>query len=428
MKKIERVAFALLNSAWTESDLADIVSQITRPSVQAKFFSSELVARFPIAPSPQRLIRFLLRTKLGNEFRLRLLRRYEAASQCKTNVMRAAVDQAKEWGVLDLATVESVCDLVGLPIPLVTWIAQGHRENYCLKLIKKRSSGYRLLEAPKSKLKAAQRIIAMHILNSVPAHNAAHGFTRRRSAITFVEPHVGKPVLLRMDLLDFFPTIKASRVFGLFRSLGYPYAVTQLLTNLCTTASPIEALELAFSQNENMHRETRDRMRALYGDPHLPQGAPTSPQLANLIAYRLDCRLMGLAESAGLSYTRYADDLLFSGEKYFGRTAKSFAQQVALIAFEEGFEVNFRKTRIMRRATRQFAAGIVLNRRTNLQRDDYDNLRAILHNCAKSNPSDQNKEAHPDFRSHLLGRINWVKQLNTSRGEKLMKTFNAIRW
>ena len=433
MRKIERVAFAILNSAWTESDLAEIIGAIARPSFKTRFFSSELIARFPIAPSPSRLIDFLSRTKLGNEFRLRLLQRYESANQCKLNVMRAPLEQAKHWGAVDLPTVSDLAELVGLPISLLTWLAQDRHAHYRLQVIQKRSRGLRLLEAPKSHLKSVQRHVAKQILDAVPGHSAAHGFTRRRSAITFVDPHVAKPVILRMDLMDFFPSIHASRVFAVFRSLGYPYAVTQVLTNLCTAAVSFDALETAMLHIEPQggqaqSRQAQDRLRKLYCDRHLPQGAPTSPKLANLIAYRLDCRLHGLAESAGVVYTRYADDLLFSGNHYFGRTAKSFAHQAAVIALEEGFEVNYRKTRVMRRATRQFAAGIVLNRRTNLQRDDYDNLRAILHNCVKSNPADQNRDAHSDFRSHLLGRINWVKQLNPQRGEKLMKTFNAIRW
>ena len=171
-----------------------------------------------------------------------------------------------------------------------------------------------------------------------------------------------------------------------------------------------------------------DRLRLLYCRKHLPQGAPTSPALANLIAYRLDCRLSGLAANAGVSYTRYADDLLFSGAKDFGRFAKSFAIKVGSIAIDEGFQVQFRKTRIMRAATQQSAAGIVLNQGTNARRSEFDLLKAILFNCVRQGPSTQNRKCVSDFQSHLRGRINWVRQLNPARGEKLMAMFHSVDW
>ena len=86
-----------------------------------------------------------------------------------------------------------------------------------------------------------------------------------------------------------------------------------------------------------------ERAHLLYRRPHLPQGAPTSPALANLCAFRLDRRLSGLAEAAGARYTRYADDLAFSGDVPFGRMAERFSVQVAAIVAEEGFSVAARK-------------------------------------------------------------------------------------
>ena len=171
-----------------------------------------------------------------------------------------------------------------------------------------------------------------------------------------------------------------------------------------------------------------ERLRRFYCRKHLPQGAPTSPSLANLIAYRLDCRLSGLARNAEVSYTRYADDLLFSGLRDFGRIAKSFAIRVGSIALDEGFQVQHRKTRIMRAATQQIAAGIVINKITNIRRSEFDVLKAILFNCTRYGPSTQNRDALPDFQSRLRGRIDWVRQLNPARSEKLMEMFHAIDW
>src|SRR5262249_23329973 len=153
-------------------------------------------------------------------------------------------------------------------------------------------------------------------------------------------------------------------------------------------------------------------VRALYARPHLPQGAPTSPALANVCTYRADCRLSGLAKSAGAVYTRYADDLAFSGDDDFDRRAERFSVHVAAILHEEGLSVNHRKTRIMRRGVRQRLAGVVANERLNVARDDFDRLKAILTNCVRHGPESQNRDGHPSFRSHLEGRVGFVESIN----------------
>ena len=148
--------------------------------------------------------------------------------------------------------------------------------------------------------------------------------------------------------------------------------------------------------------------RALYSRPHLPQGAPNSPALANLCAYRVDCRLAGLAKSAGAQYTRYADDLAFSGGEAFERCVERFRTHVVAILREESFSVHHRKTRIMR-------AG-------------FDRLKAILTNCVRLGPESQNRDAHPYFRAHLEGRVGFVESINPGRGRRLRAILEQIRW
>jgi hypothetical protein len=166
----------------------------------------------------------------------------------------------------------------------------------------------------------------------------------------------------------------------------------------------------------------------LYARPHLPQGAPTSPALANLCTYRIDCRLQGLAQRAGADYTRYADDLAFSGDKAFEKGVNRFSTHVAAILMEEGFNVNFRKTRIMRQGVRQHLTGLVINHHVNVMRPDFDRLKAILTNCIRHGPESQNREDHPLFRFQLDGRIAFVEMVNRAKGERLRKLFSEIEW
>lgn len=162
--------------------------------------------------------------------------------------------------------------------------------------------------------------------------------------------------------------------------------------------------------------------------PHLAQGAPTSPALANLCAWRLDRRCTTLAESIGGRYTRYADDLAFSGDAAFALRIDVLVAALTEITLDEGFALNPAKTRVMRRSRQQRITGIVVNEHNNLDRRSYDRLKAVLNNCCKRGPVGENKQRHPEFRAHLEGRVGWVEQINPRRGAKLRAEFEAINW
>jgi RNA-directed DNA polymerase len=127
-------------------------------------------------------------------------------------------------------------------------------------------------------------------------------------------------------------------------------------------------------------------------------------------------------------YTRYADDLAFSGDGEFARYVKRYAAQIAAIATEEGWPVQHHKTRIMRQGMRQQLAGVVVNTRVNLARDEYDRLKAILTNCVRHGPASQNRDGRPDFSAYLSGKVAWVRSVNEARGSKLQALLARIAW
>jgi hypothetical protein len=135
-----------------------------------------------------------------------------------------------------------------------------------------------------------------------------------------------------------------------------------------------------------------------------------------------------LAEAAEAKYTRYADDLAFSGGGEFARGAERFALRMAAIALEEGFAVNHHKTRIMRQGVRQHLAGLVVNEKVNVDRRHVDELKAILHNCVRFGPESQARDVRGSFREHLLGRIGFVEMVRPERGAQLRRIFDEIRW
>ncbi len=348
----------------------------------------------------------------------------------------APVAAAQEWSVPSIPTSGALARWLGVGVGDLAWFADlqnraatsaGTRlAHYFHQPLVKRDGRIRMLEVPKQNVKEIQRRLLAEIIDRIPPHAAVHGFRLGHSIRTFAAPHVGRRVVLRMDLADFFPAVSLGRIQSLFRTAGYPERVAQMLAGVCTCVTPVEVWQRPAL--DHLPRAARLHYERLYSRRHLPQGAPTSPALANLAAFRLDCRLAALAEAAGATYTRYADDLAFSGDDDFARGVHRFRLHVAAITIDEGFAVNFRKTRIMRHAVRQRLAGIVVNAHPNILRADYDRLKAILTNCVRHGPASQNREGHQDFAAHLLGRVAFVEMVNPQRGERLRELFRRITW
>ncbi|HEX8631920.1 MAG TPA: reverse transcriptase family protein, partial [Catenuloplanes sp.] len=230
----------------------------------------------------------------------------------------------------------------------------------------------RLIEAPKARLRALHRRLLTELFGRIPVHDAVHGFVPGRSAHTFAAAHAGRATVIRVDLTSFFASVTAPRVYGMLRTAGYPEPVAHTLAALCTTRTPAAVVRAASARLPQ-----RAYRQALLRQPHLPQGAPTSPVLANLCGYRLDRRLAGLAAAFDVGYTRYADDLAFSGD-LSGPRARTLVARVGTIAAQEGFRAHPAKTRIRGQGDRQLLAGLVVNHRPAVPRREYDQLRAIL--------------------------------------------------
>lgn len=319
------------------------------------------------------------------------------------------------------ASTGDLAESLNLEIEEVEWFADAQSRlttapeplrHYRVTPIPKRV-GARLLEIPKPRLREIQRKIVRRILDHVPAHGAAHGFVRGRSPRTFGIPHAGREVVISVDLKNFFPSIGINRVVAIFDALGYPKNVAWNLAYLCTTSTPAGRLS-------GLPYAATSLLRAR----HLPQGAPTSPALANLAARMLDIRLTALANSMGLRYTRYADDLAFSGDVDVDKVLWVVGRIVA----DEGFALNPLKTRIRRAHRRQVLTGLVVNDWPAVPRKEYDELRAILHNCARTGPEQQNRADLPDFRAHLYGRIARIGETSTTRRDKLLGMAARVEW
>lgn len=432
------LAEILLSTDWTPKGMEDAVLAALGTKTRRKW-PQRLIAEVlentvtPYAPSPNNLARLILGSRAFRGLRLKDRERplFESFTIGAPEFNPIPVFQNTE--IPELSTPAALAKWLGLPKRHLEWFAdaEGYRasateestRHYFHTWIPKQAGPPRLIEAPKPLLKGVQRKILREILDQVPAHDCAHGFRRRRSCITAAQLHAGEDIVITMDLKDFFPSIAIRSVHGLFRSLGYPWAVARLLAGLCDTATPAWVFDLVAPDNRH-----DAQTRHLFQQRHLPQGAPTSPALANLCARRMDSRLAGLARRLEARYTRYGDDLAFSGDRDFARRATRFTRAVTAICASEGLPVNHRKTRIMRQGDCQRLTGLVVNRHVNVSRAGYDRLKATLWNCLRHGPAKQNRDNHTDFRAHLDGKITWVENVNPHRGYRLRLLFQQVEW
>lgn len=332
---------------------------------------------------------------------------------------RANVERLQQFDLPVLATPAELAAALGISIPKLRWLAW-HTEaaeqiHYIQFTVPKKSGGVRTLAAPHQTIRTCQAWIDRAIVCRVPMHEAAHGFVDNRSTVTNAQPHVGQEVVVNADLRNFFPSITFPRVMGWFRAIGYSPAVATILA-LLTTECPRQEVRLG-----------EQRLWVAIGERSLPQGACTSPALSNAIAYRLDCRLAGLAKTLGWNYTRYADDMTFSTSGDAGRRVGYLLARLRHIALDEGFELHPDKTRVLRPNARQTVTGIVVNERLGVPRRTVRRLRAILHNAQRTGLAAQNRDGHPHFEAWLAGMIAYVRMVNPDQAAGLTDAWERLR-
>ena len=251
-------------------------------------------------------------------------------------------------GVPVIFDFRHLCELLGRTPDFLARAACAPDYFYRSFTIPKRSGGMREISSPYPSLKECQRWIAEQIVGRLPAHPAATAYKPGASILSNVEPHlaIGAEVLI-VDIKDFFPSISKKRLIGWFTSLGYNYEVSIALASLC----------------------------CLQG--HLPQGSPASPHLSNAICRTLDNRLTSISARFGLAYTRYADDMCFSGPN----VPHTLLPLVEEVVRQSGFQLNREKTRLLRpSASSKIVTGINIASGTpRLPRSRRRHLEHLMH-------------------------------------------------
>jgi retron-type reverse transcriptase len=320
------------------------------------------------------------------------------------NFLTAYFLEMSNKGLVCVLNTDHLAHLLNTSHTDLAALAENGARNYFKFHISKKNGGKREILSPRPQLRIVQRKILDTLLHKVPLNNHAEGFRKKRSILTNAQRHTDKQIVVKLDLKDFFPTITASRVKGMFIHMGYPANVADMLTGLTTYRG------------------------------RLPIGSPTSPVISNIICRRMDKRFVNLGRKMDFSYSRYADDLTFSSNNQGIPKLVPFIREILV---DEGFEVNESKLRIMRNIRRQKVTGIVVNQEPNIAREELKKLRAVLYNCQRNGMRKESvkwarKEKNialpwqysvKDFRKSLLAKINYVKMVNPKAGETLLKKF-----
>lgn len=327
-------------------------------------------------------------------------------------------DQLRKYGLPAIEEVTALADLMNISVGHLRFLAY-HREvsrvsHYHRFYMAKKSGGKRLISAPMPMLKKAQYWILENLLDKIPIHEAAHGFAQKKSILSNAQPHVGQDVVVNLDFKDFFPTVTFSRVKGVFKQFGYSNQLATIFAAICTEPEQ-EQIEL----DGIVYFVAK-------GERQLPQGAPTSPALTNILCYKLDQRLAGLAQKNGFQYTRYADDLSFSAKGEAVENLTSLLWAVRQITKGEGFKLHPDKLRIMRKGSRQEVTGIVVNDQLGVSRKKLRAFRALLHQIKQTGWKGKRWGNTPNIVASVWGYANFVAMVKPEKGSQLLAEVKSL--
>lgn len=300
--------------------------------------------------------------------------------------------------------------------------AATRRKDYVTFYIQKKSNGVRCIQAPGRRTKEMQYVMKRALESIYEPLGCVYGFVEGRGVADNARRHLDCRFVLNMDLKDFFPTISKGMVVRALccKPFGLTREVARKIASICC-------------------RWDEERQADV-----LPQGAPTSPILSNMVCYHMDVRLMGMAQHFGATYTRYADDMTFSSNHYLMGRKNPLGKQVQMIIEEEGFAVNFKKVRLQSNDSHQEVTGLTVSRKANVSKEYVKLLRRVLrtwelegyavarmhfmqyyqqnHICTPQ----QQKSIEPPFVNIIAGKLEYMKMVKGADDSTYVKLFSRF--
>jgi len=311
---------------------------------------------------------------------------------------KAALDAKNMPVIFDL---KHLSNLIGWGTNGLHYVLYSKDEHYTTYQIRKKNDPKhtREITAPSATMKKAQWWV-YHKLLTRDDHISiyAQGFMGRRSVKTNAIPHEGAIWLLSLDLKDFFDNIYANRVYEYFSGLGYEKKVCWALTTICTYRG------------------------------HIPQGAPTSPYLSNLLSKRMDDEIALYCNDNGFVYSRYADDITISSKEW-GKVPS--VDEVRRIVERNGHRLNHEKTKLRHKGQKMEVTGLTIGAGVHVPKAYRNEILRELHFCEKFTPAVHSKKRYPDkmfYKEWLWGRIQFVRSVDEVVGDKMLERFDNLNW
>lgn len=279
-----------------------------------------------------------------------------------------------------IADPHDLAKIFSCKLESILMIAATPEMNYQTLFVAKPNGSARKLSVPNESLKSIQRKILHSILYHVTCHPAAKAYRMGYSIKSNASYHVNQNTVLRLDISNFFNSISDIQVEKVFFNIGYNTQVSKLLSRLC----------------------------CCHGC--LPQGAPTSPALSNIVMHKIDRMIFGFCRSRYIKYTRYADDMFFSGDFSLNQVIS----YVTSILSVNSFKINQRKTKVMRRYTQQRVTGVTVNLKVSAPRDCRKYLRQQIHYLMRFGINDQalrNGTSKEAWLNRLIGFTSYIRYL-----------------
>ena len=318
-----------------------------------------------------------------------------------------------------------LCLLAGVHIERIITVTNTNRiDSYKRFKLKKKRGGFRVIQTTNDELKYLQRWILKNILEKVPSHKSCKGFDKNTSIKQNADTHLKSEALLKLDLLRFYDSINEKRIYGIFKSFGYHPNLAVSLAKICTIV-PDEMFISSFRKKETELKEYITSKN----EGILAQGSPTSPKLSNLITINLDKRLTGLANKNGLNYSRYADDLTFSGNF---KQLQKVKKVIYRIIREESLFPNYSKTKFIKLGGNFLVTGLnIQNNISTVPRKKKKEIEHHLFHCIDNGVENHIKTAkinNRNFKDWLYGNICFVFSIEEKKGIEYFKEFEKIQW
>lgn len=329
------------------------------------------------------------------------------------------------WKIPYIHSIYHLAHLSKQSVSFLESIINRHGNNYTSYTIKKRSGGYRFLNAPNDKLKTLQRWINSEILRQLPIHNSCYSYQKGRSIIECAEKHCGADWLIKFDIENFFDTINEVEVYKVFRKYGYKPLIAFSLARICT----YEPSHIAINRKNWIQFNTKSddmpfKKKLIRYFGRVPQGAPTSPIVSNLVLNDLDCALDNYAQKRGGVYSRYADDLFisFSNTNFNRKQASQVIGSVLAHVKEYGYRLNKTKIKVVPPGSKKVVLGLNINdNEVRLTKEYRKKIESHIYGVSKFGI-----DKHASYRGfdsvfsmidHIFGLINHARRIEPSFGE-----------